>query len=216
LATVIRYIYLYSPVTEGQRLIQIQPLEGWHLIFYFGNFISDTGIALFAIRASYTDIKLDRLSKRYNALRLLAIKSTEVTDDMVETLHGINTETGDPQVVSAQRNVNMEEALKRVFDDGFINFLLESVYLEDIEWIIYSGVTGAASPETIKPYDLRWKIYHKKNELGAIASKALEDLREHRERPFNKYALDYRFILSLFLVGILVQGISLIASIFRI
>jgi hypothetical protein len=37
----------------------MEPIEGWHLIFYFGNFLADTGIAIFAISVWEFDKKMD-------------------------------------------------------------------------------------------------------------------------------------------------------------
>ncbi len=37
----------------------MEPIEGWHLVFYFGNFLADTGIAIFAISVWEFDKKMD-------------------------------------------------------------------------------------------------------------------------------------------------------------
>lgn len=37
----------------------MEPIGGWHLIFYFGNFLADTGIAIFAISVWEFDKKMD-------------------------------------------------------------------------------------------------------------------------------------------------------------
>ena len=37
----------------------MEPIGGWHLIFYFGNFLADTGIAIFAISVWEFDKKMN-------------------------------------------------------------------------------------------------------------------------------------------------------------
>jgi hypothetical protein len=37
----------------------MEPIGGWHLVFYFGNFLADTGIAIFAISVWEFDKKMD-------------------------------------------------------------------------------------------------------------------------------------------------------------
>jgi len=37
----------------------MEPIGEWHLVFYFGNFLADTGIAIFAISVWEFDRKMD-------------------------------------------------------------------------------------------------------------------------------------------------------------
>ena len=41
----------------------MEPIGGWHLVFYFGNFLADTGIAIFAISVWEFDKKMDSYKK---------------------------------------------------------------------------------------------------------------------------------------------------------
>ncbi len=41
----------------------MEPIGGWHLIFYFGNFLADTGIAIFAISVWEFDKKMESYKK---------------------------------------------------------------------------------------------------------------------------------------------------------
>ncbi|HPE63504.1 MAG TPA: hypothetical protein PLQ49_05290 [Methanothrix sp.] len=38
----------------------MEPITGWNLVFYFGNFMADLAIALFAIKSGYLDSKLNK------------------------------------------------------------------------------------------------------------------------------------------------------------
>ena len=41
----------------------MEPIGEWHLVFYFGNFLADTGIAIFAISVWEFDRKMDSYKK---------------------------------------------------------------------------------------------------------------------------------------------------------
>lgn len=41
----------------------MEPIGGWHLVFYFGNFLSDTGVAIFAISVWEFDKKIENYKK---------------------------------------------------------------------------------------------------------------------------------------------------------
>ena len=41
----------------------MEPIGGWHLVFYFGNFLADTGIAIFAISVWEFDKKMENYRK---------------------------------------------------------------------------------------------------------------------------------------------------------
>jgi len=41
----------------------MEPIGEWHLVFYFGNFLADTGIAIFAISVWEFDRKMDSYRK---------------------------------------------------------------------------------------------------------------------------------------------------------
>ena len=47
----------YAPIHN------MEPIAGWHLIFYFGNFLADTGIAIFAISVWEFDKKMESYKK---------------------------------------------------------------------------------------------------------------------------------------------------------
>lgn len=46
-------------------------VDAWYFLFHFGNFLTDLGIAFFAIKVSYWDVKRDKLDKKINFLVFL-------------------------------------------------------------------------------------------------------------------------------------------------
>jgi hypothetical protein len=56
----------------------MEPIGGWHLVFYFGNFLADTGIAIFAISVWEFDKKMENYRKGLSESTVADIASLEL------------------------------------------------------------------------------------------------------------------------------------------
>ncbi len=56
----------------------MEPIGGWHLVFYFGNFLADTGIAIFAISVWEFDKKMERYKKGLSESTVAEMASLEL------------------------------------------------------------------------------------------------------------------------------------------
>jgi hypothetical protein len=56
----------------------MEPIGGWHLVFYFGNFLADTGIAIFAISVWEFDKKMENYKKGLSESTVADIASLEL------------------------------------------------------------------------------------------------------------------------------------------
>ena len=56
----------------------MEPIEGWHLVFYFGNFLADTGIAIFAISVWEFDKKMESYKKGLSESTIVETASLEL------------------------------------------------------------------------------------------------------------------------------------------
>ena len=56
----------------------MEPIGGWHLVFYFGNFLADTGIAIFAISVWEFDKQMENYRKGLSESTVADIASLEL------------------------------------------------------------------------------------------------------------------------------------------
>ena len=56
----------------------MEPIGGWHLVFYFGNFLADTGIAIFAISVWEFDKKMESYKKDLSESNVTDIATLEL------------------------------------------------------------------------------------------------------------------------------------------
>ncbi len=56
----------------------MEPIGGWHLVFYFGNFLADTGVAIFAITVWEFDKKMENYKKELSESTVAEIASLEL------------------------------------------------------------------------------------------------------------------------------------------